>query len=114
LTLEAERKSKQKIEVRAPTGKHGAHDDLAGAVVRAIWLCHNDTKENPSKHSTSLVGNGQVLLPNNAGSPIFALSSFRMQKLKMHGDLATQRTASPTVGGFARAFPGMMPRRGRR
>lgn len=42
LSLEAEMKSKGRIEVKKPKGKKGAKDDISDAVARSVYLCYMD------------------------------------------------------------------------
>lgn len=73
MMLEAEYKSKNKIEVRALKG-NGNHDDLSDAFVRAVWLCNKGNIQRSSNISVGI--NRQVPLTR---------ASAMLQKRKLHG-----------------------------
>lgn len=80
LMLEAERKSKNKVEVRALNG-NGNHDDLSDAYVRAVWLCN---KGMASKSNNIATGAGGHLAGSRGGS-IETQASAMIKKRRMHG-----------------------------
>jgi len=87
LSLEAERKSKQKIEVRAPD-RQGAHDDISDSWVRAIWLCF---KAMEGKGPNRAAGAGGQLgvgggMNNKRGEMTETHISHMMRKRKTHGE----------------------------
>jgi hypothetical protein len=83
LQLEGEKKSKNKLIVEAPN-KNGAHDDLSDALVRAIWLCHSNTKERP-KNITSLAGPGGGISGGGKGKHQSYLTH-QLDKQRKHGE----------------------------
>jgi phage terminase large subunit-like protein len=82
LTLEAEKRARDKTIVRAP-GRKGAHDDISDAFCRAVWKCYNGYRERPSNLST---GSGGSLLPSQGGGKIETQASFIVKKLRQHGN----------------------------
>ena len=107
LTLEAEKKTKQKTEVRAPN-KAGAHDDISESYVRAVWACHEATKGQITEHTTMMVGAGSTITPATA-KKLTPMKSYQLQKQKMHGD----HPRLPVIGkrGFGNAFSSMLGKR---
>jgi intein/homing endonuclease len=83
LLLEAERRSKNRVLVRAPN-KRGAHDDLSDAYARAVWECYHHYKEQGNK-VTSLVGRGGIIVSSKNSSAVNP-TAFRRKRRKMHGD----------------------------
>jgi len=83
LFLEAERKSKKKIQVRAPN-KRGAHDDISDAVSRAIWEAYSAFKQQ---------GNNIVLgrTTNISAVQTSTMNRFRMGREKVHGTVTTRK-----------------------
>jgi len=81
LTLEAEKRSKDKTIVRAPV-RRGAHDDISDAFCRAVWKCYNGFKDRPANIST---GTGGRLLPGHGGR-IETQASFIVNRMRKHGD----------------------------
>jgi len=80
--LESERRSKNKIIVRAPNLR-GAHDDLSDAVARAVYEAYSNYKEK-GKKITSLVGKrGSIVSSKEA--PTISSKAFRAMRSKMHG-----------------------------
>ena len=81
LTLEAERRTGQKVIVRKPN-RRGAHDDLSDAFVRAVWLCYNSFKTRPANVTagTSSAGrrDGMPRMETQAG--------FFLRRMKQHGE----------------------------
>ena len=91
LSLEAEKRSKQKIIVRGQM-KKGAHDDISDAYIRAVWACYQDSKDKNPNLTTSR--GGAVRKPTmikGAGS----LNTFALNKEKLHG-------AHPRLGSVNR------------
>ena len=89
LSLEAEKKSRNQIKVRA-MNKRGSHDDLSDAVARAIWECYQYAQER----GQNIIA-GQSLI-SGIGGVSSNMKSFRVDRMKKHGGVAT-RTA-PTLG----------------
>ncbi len=81
LSLQAEKKSKNKTMVRAPE-KNGAHDDLSDAVAASIYECFNHYHGSPAK-ITSLVGGGKQVVGGQASEGNHTL--FQMGKIMKHG-----------------------------
>ena len=81
LSLEAEKRSKDKTIVRAPTRK-GAHDDISDAFCRAVWSCYNGYKDRPRNISTGSGGG----MPSLSGGGIQTQASFIVNRLKQHGE----------------------------
>lgn len=73
LQLEAERKSKAKVSVRAPN-KRGAHDDIADACARAIWEAYNYTK-----------GGSNTSTGNSCGSIRGSMNAHVNKQIRNHG-----------------------------
>lgn len=82
LTLEAEKRSRDKVIVRAPLRK-AAHDDISDAFCRAVWKCYNSVKDRPANIST---GSGGRLLPLQGGGRVDTQASFIVNRLKQHGE----------------------------
>lgn len=80
LSLEAERRAKDKVIVRAPK-RPGAHDDISDAFCRAVWLCYNNHKNRPLNISTGAGGRTGIVGVNRDTA-----ASFALRKLKMHGE----------------------------
>lgn len=81
LTLEAEKRAKDKTIVRAPV-RRGAHDDISDSYCRAVWKCYNGFKERPSNIST---GTGGRTLSSLSGK-IETQASFIVKRMRLHGD----------------------------
>ena len=81
LLLEAERKAKHNVEVRAPN-KKGAHDDISDATACAIWEAYNSYKER-GENIVNGVRAGSVM-------PIVSMNMFRQAKAKRHGATMTR------------------------
>lgn len=81
VTLEAEKRARDKIIVRAPV-RRGAHDDISDAFCRAVWLCYNGFKDRPKNIST---GAGGRSIPSQAGR-VETQASFTVNRLRKHGD----------------------------
>ena len=87
-TLEAERKAKNKILVRAPN-RRGAHDDISDALVRAIYICYKMHKDKPV-HMVTGAG-GAVAGVTVQKGPVErrirqeTQKSYMLKKRKMHG-----------------------------
>lgn len=79
LSLEAERRSRNKIIVRAPN-KIGAHDDQSDAIARAIWEIYNHKSQNMAKYS---IGLGEKGASRNSSET--NMNRFKMNRTKMHG-----------------------------
>jgi phage terminase large subunit-like protein len=90
LSLEAERKSKNKILVRAPN-RPGAHDDLSDALARAIWLCYTQNKDRPMAIATGAggaaigMGSRHKDIPGVQNIKQETQAAFLMRKKKQHG-----------------------------
>jgi hypothetical protein len=80
LSLEAEKKSKDKVAVRAPK-RTGSHDDISDAFCRAVWKCYNGFRERPSCMSTG--SGGRV---NPSGVRVETQASFIVNRLRQHGE----------------------------
>jgi len=85
LSLEVERKSKRKIEVRAP-GRRGAHDDLSDALARAVYICYKGDKVAPRRVATGAGGAGGGSSVGDKKQKMETQASFFIKKRKMHGD----------------------------
>lgn len=81
LTLEAEKRARDKTIVRAPM-RRGAHDDLSDAFCRAVWKCYKGFRERPANIST---GSGGRMLPSQGGR-VETQASFIVNRLKQHGN----------------------------
>jgi len=79
LGLEAERKSKARIEVRAPN-KRGAHDDLADACARAIFEAYG--ADGPK--NTNLTGGAGAAAIGSRGMTM-AMKNHQRAQSRMHG-----------------------------
>jgi len=88
LTLEAERKAKNKILVRAPN-RRGAHDDISDALARAIYVCYKMHKDKPVHIITGAGGlNGGIAVqkgPVERRVKQETQKSYMLKKRKMHG-----------------------------
>lgn len=91
LTLEAERKSKEKTIVRAPN-RPGAHDDISDAYVRACWLCFQNRHGKPINVS---MGTGSFMSSSGRDAQRETSASFALKRFKQHGE-------HPRVGGIGR------------
>jgi hypothetical protein len=82
LTLEAEKRARDKTIVRAPM-RRGAHDDISDGFCRAVWKCYNSFKERPANVS---MGAGGRLLPSQGNGRIDTQASFVVNRLRTHGE----------------------------
>jgi len=82
LMLEAERKARNKVQVRAPS-RRGAHDDMSDAFARAVWECYQHYQTKSIDNITSLVGGGRSVTSRDVASS--SLDAFRLQRMKAHG-----------------------------
>lgn len=82
LTLEAEKRARDKTIVRAPV-RRGAHDDISDAYCRAVWKCYNGFKDRPANVAT---GSGGRMLPSQGGGRIETQASFIVKRMRQHGD----------------------------
>jgi hypothetical protein len=82
LSLEAERKARNKVQVRAPD-RDGAHDDISDAFVRAVWACYS-ASSGKGNHIATGAGGKIGALGSVKSNQTFAQAM--MQKRKMHGD----------------------------
>jgi hypothetical protein len=82
LMLEAERKSKSKIEVRALSAQ-GNHDDVSDAFVRAVWLCNKGTASKASNIATG--AGGRLGGVGSRGIKVETRAGHMIKKRKMHG-----------------------------
>jgi phage terminase large subunit-like protein len=88
LTLEAEKRAKNKAIVRAPN-RRGAHDDISDAFARAIWLAYSNQKDRVCNIATGAGGSvGTVGHIINAGMGMRreSLATFQMKRFKAHGE----------------------------
>jgi intein/homing endonuclease len=83
LSLEAERKSKERIIVRKPN-RRGAHDDISDSFCRACWLCFQNRHGKPTNIVIGRGNSGSTQIRRDA--PVQTPMSFALQKLKMHGE----------------------------
>lgn len=83
ITLEAEKRAKNKVIVRAP-GRRGAHDDISDAYCRAVWKCYVSQNERPMNISTGT--GGRVGNIGSVETKQETLASFNLKKYKMHGE----------------------------
>jgi hypothetical protein len=102
LTLEAERKSREKVFVRKPN-RRGAHDDISDAFSRACWLCFQNRHGKPFNMAVGTGGNGISGSIRRDGMPIDTVNSFALKRMKMHGE-------HPRLGGGRRRMTGMYAR----
>jgi len=84
LSLEAERKNKEKILVRKPN-RRGAHDDISDAFARACWLCFQNRHGKPF-NITMGRGNNGVVGPTRRDGNMTTPAGFALQRMKMHGE----------------------------
>jgi intein/homing endonuclease len=93
LTLQALQSGRNIIMVEAPK-VHGAHDDLSDALVRAIWLAHEQIVNQ--KHVAG--GNGSYT-PTALGNS--GLAAYQRQRSRKHGmDLKRTPKPRPSFGRF--------------
>lgn len=81
LTLEAERKSREKVLVRKP-GRRGAHDDISDAFTRAVWLCFQNRH---GKSQNMAIGRGGFASRRD-GVQIDSQVGHSVRKIMMHGE----------------------------
>ena len=83
LTLEAERKSRDKIIVRKPN-RRGAHDDISDAFTRACWVCFQNRH---GKSFNLAMGPGQHIAQaqRGASSAMSTPMGYALQKVRQHG-----------------------------
>ena len=109
LSLEAERKAKNRIIVRAPN-KAGSHDDISDAIARAIWECYANYKQRPA-NITSLMGKNGTVIVSGQQQAVGAstLNSYAANKILKHG-INPQRplVAGKNYGGRNPSFNGRM------
>jgi len=79
LALEAERKAKKKVQVRAQN-KRGAHDDISDAVCRAIWEAYNHYKDKGQAIASGIKGHTGNLI----SAPI-SMNRFKQFRNQHHG-----------------------------
>lgn len=88
LTLEAEKRAKNKTMVRAPN-RRGAHDDISDAYIRAVWLCYKNQSERPYNIATGAGGSigmsSRINAPEGASRQETAMS-YHLNKRKIHGE----------------------------
>ena len=84
LTLEAEKRSRDKVIVRAPV-RRGAHDDISDSFVRAVWLCYKNFKDNPKKYACGAGGIGSIT-QQPGGGRLETQASFIVKRLRQHGE----------------------------
>jgi len=90
LSLEAERKAKNKVIVQAP-GREGAHDDISDAFVRAVWMCYRGHKGRTPHITTGAGGHTGAITTARFGPPEMHVQQvsqkeFFMQRRKKHGE----------------------------
>jgi hypothetical protein len=78
LTLEAEKKARDRSIVSAPSRK-GAHDDISDSYCRAVSSCYNDTSERACNMATGAGGR------TRAGAGMETQASFILNRLRNHG-----------------------------
>jgi phage terminase large subunit-like protein len=105
LQLEGEKKTKNKIIVEAPN-KKGAHDDISDALVRAVWLCHTNTKER-ARNITSLAGPGGGVAGGRGAAKDQSYLTYQLDKQRRHGEhprlkLNRNRLSAGAVRGHKR------------
>jgi len=76
LQLEAEKRSRNQVKVRAPN-KRGAHDDTSDAVVRSIFEAYTHGTER----GQNIVAGQTSIIGSNAGT----MNQFKMKRAKQHG-----------------------------
>jgi hypothetical protein len=79
LTLEAERKARERVFVRKPS-RRGAKDDISDAYARAVWLCY----ENKHGRAPNMTAGGLGGL--RKGPQIETPNSFALRRRQMHGE----------------------------
>ena len=84
LSLEAEKKSKNRIIVRAPN-KLGSHDDISDAFVRAVWCAYENHKDR-SENITSLVGGGNIIVGGKGAAQQQSMLGFQRKRSQQHGE----------------------------
>ena len=85
LTLEAEKRARNKVLVRAPN-RRGAHDDVSDSYIRAVWLCYKNKSEKSPNIATGAGGHVGRVNTGSDGSPMQETAMlFRLRKLKAHG-----------------------------
>jgi len=90
LSLEAEKKSRNKILVRAPN-KRGAHDDISDAFVRAVYEVYNTTRERPEYVSLGISRDGSTYGGMGATAKNATMSTFRMDRMRKHGEIEKRK-----------------------
>lgn len=83
LSLEAERKSRDKIFVRKPN-RRGAHDDISDAFARACWLCFQNRHGKPMHYAIGR--GGDLQLERQHGVRVETPQSFALRRMKLHGE----------------------------
>ena len=85
LTLEAEKRAKNKTLVRAPN-RRGAHDDISDAFIRAVWICYKNKSEKNPNVATGAGGHvGRINIGNDSSSVQTTAMMYRLKKLQSHG-----------------------------
>jgi len=103
LTLEAERRARNKIIVEAPN-RMGAHDDISDAYTRAVWLCNKSHLDKVPNLSTGAGGQiGSSAQNMNGGNGPVTRNAFELAKRKAHG-------RHPRIGGRRKTMPGSVRR----
>jgi len=81
LCLESQLKNAGKMEVKAPS-RNGFHDDVADAIVRAVWECYNDHKDTIHGAPSGLTVNGGV---NVGNIRVGSYAGYQVLKERSHG-----------------------------
>ena len=105
LSLEAEKRAKEKTIVRAPN-RRGAHDDISDSFARAVWLCYNGNKSHPRNVAVGTGGRAITSMDTkHAMERQDSQAAFTLRKLKTHGDhprglysIRARRVAGMLVG----------------
>lgn len=81
LSLEAEKRSKNKVIVRAPN-KRGAHDDISDSFVRAVWGCYKHNEGKFKNLTTTKTNNGVI---KSGTIQDVNMDAFRYKRAQQHG-----------------------------
>ena len=105
ISLEAEKRSKDKTIVRKPN-RRGAHDDILDAFARAVWLCYNGHKAHPMNVAVGSGGRVMTAMMSRHAERQDSAAAFTLRKLKTHGDhprglysMKARRIAGVMTGG---------------
>jgi hypothetical protein len=112
LTLEAEKRAKNKVIVRAPN-RRGAHDDISDAFVRAVYICYTQQRDRPYNIATGtggIVGSVNRLSASGVQG-VETAASFYFKRQKMHGDNSRNSAMSKRRMAGSVRIPAAMFRR---